>query len=88
MHTLVSFIHFRTRDYLMTGLGLKMGCSILFFFSTHKNRKPSTHRPYTLTECTDTPRPATVLCTTYCSHISTAEINTFRHLVIVRIVLS
>lgn len=32
MHTLVSFIHFRTRDYLMTGLGLKMGCSILFFF--------------------------------------------------------
>lgn len=50
-------------------------------FSTHKNRKPTTRRSYTPIECIDIPRPATVLCTTYCSqHISTAEINTFRHL--------
>lgn len=79
----VGFIHFCTCAYLMTELGLKMGYGMLFF-STHKNRKPTTGRPYTPTECIDIPRPATVLCTTYCSqHISTEEINTFRHLVIV-----
>lgn len=35
------------------------GISMLFF-STHKNRKPTTHRLYTLTECIDIPQPATV----------------------------
>lgn len=88
MYTFVGFTHFCTCAYLMTELGLKMGYSVVFF-STHKNRKPTTHRLYTLTECTDIPRPATVLCTTYCSqHISTTEINTFRNLVIVSTVLS
>lgn len=87
-HTFVGFIHFCTCAYLMAELGLKMGNGMLFF-STHKNRKPTTHRPYTLTECIDVPQPGTVLCTTFCSqHISTAEINTFRNLAIVSIFLS
>lgn len=88
MHTFVGFIRFCTCAYLMTELGLKMGYGMLFF-STHKNRKPTTCRPYTPTECIDIPWPATILCTTYCSqHISIAEINTFRHIVIVSIFLS
>lgn len=49
MHTFVGFIHFCTCAYLMTELGLKMGYGMLFF-STHKNRKPATRRPYTTTE--------------------------------------
>lgn len=87
MHTFVGFIHFCTCAYLVTELGLKMGYGMLFF-STHKNRK-TTHRTIHTYRSIDIPRPATVLCTTYCSqHISTAEINTFRHLVIVSIFLS
>ena len=31
MHTSVGFIHFRPCAYLMTELGLKMGCSVFFF---------------------------------------------------------
>lgn len=56
-------------------------------FSTHKNRKLIT-QTVKLTECIDIPRPATVLCTTYCSHISKAEIHTFRNLVIASIYFS
>lgn len=55
-HTFVGFIHFQLCAYLMTELGLKMGYSMLLF-STHKNRKPTTYRLYTLTECTDVPQP-------------------------------
>ena len=84
MHTSVGFIHFRPCAYLMTELGLKMGCSV-FFFPTHKNRKPTAHRLYILTKCTDVPQPATGKCTIQCLHDSTAEINTFRSLVIVSI---
>lgn len=32
MHTSVGFIHFRPCAYLMTELGLKMGCSVFFVF--------------------------------------------------------
>lgn len=82
---LFTFVHVPT---LWQNLALKWDTAC-YFFSTHKNRKPTTHRPYTPTECIDIPWPATVLCTTYCSqHISTAEINTFRHLLIVSIFLS
>lgn len=83
MHTFVGFIHFCTRAYLMTELGLKMGYGMLFF-STHKNRKPTTRRPYTLTEVLTYHDQLQY----YAQHISTAEINTFRHLVIVSIFLS
>ena len=34
-HTFVGFIHFRPRAYLMTELGLKMGCKVFFFFLLH-----------------------------------------------------
>lgn len=87
MYTSVGFIHFHTCAYPMTELGFEMGHG-MFFFPTHRKRKPTTHRLYTLTKCIDVPQPATVLCTTYCSHVSTAEINTLRNLGIISIFLS
>jgi hypothetical protein len=60
----------------------------MLFFSTHKNSKPITYRLYTLTECTDIPQPATAFCTIHDSHVSTAEINTFRYVVIASIYFS
>lgn len=72
----------------MAELGLKMGYGMLFF-STHKNRKPTTRRAYTPTEVLTYHDQLQY----YAQHIvhniiSTAEINTFRHLVIVSIFLS
>lgn len=55
-----------------------MGYSMRFF-SLHM-KVAVTHGLHTLIECTDIPQPATVLCTTYFSHISTAEVNKYRDL--------
>lgn len=78
MHIFVDFIHSPECAYLTIGNSLEMGYSMRFFFLHMK--VAVTHRLHTLIEYTDIPQPATVLCTTYFSHISTAEVNKYRDL--------
>lgn len=87
MHTFAGFIHFCTCGYLMTELGLKVEYSMLLFLHIKIENQPLTdrthHRMYWHTTTS-----YSIMHNMLFTNITTAEINTFRNLVIVSIFLS